>query len=148
RYVQPNQPVLLRWQVSGNTTGVLIDQGIGAVSATGSRRLLPKGSAIFILTATGPGGTAQASATVNVSGSLPALPPGDTGSPAERQVATELQDLYYANDRSEIAVDDFAIIVRDAAALKTLIGKFPDLKIIIEGHCDERGSAEYNLGLG
>jgi peptidoglycan-associated lipoprotein len=32
--------------------------------------------------------------------------------------------------------------------LCAILGEFPGLKVIVEGHCDERGSAEYNLGLG
>lgn len=36
---------------------------------------------------------------------------------------------------------------KDAQGLKTILGDFPTLTIVIEGHCDDRGSAEYNLGL-
>ena len=37
---------------------------------------------------------------------------------------------------------------RDAKALKAILADFPGAVIVLEGHCDERGSAEYNLGLG
>src|SRR5512141_424788 len=33
-------------------------------------------------------------------------------------------------------------------ALQAILADFPDAVIVLEGHCDERGSAEYNLGLG
>ncbi len=33
-------------------------------------------------------------------------------------------------------------------ALKKIFNDFPNTSVIVEGHCDERGSAEYNLGLG
>ncbi|MBZ5584869.1 MAG: OmpA family protein, partial [Acidobacteriia bacterium] len=36
----------------------------------------------------------------------------------------------------------------DADALKAIFAEFPNQSVVIEGHCDERGSAEYNLGLG
>ena len=36
----------------------------------------------------------------------------------------------------------------DADALKAIFRDFPDAVVQVEGHCDERGSAEYNLGLG
>jgi len=32
--------------------------------------------------------------------------------------------------------------------LKAILSDFPGATIMVEGHCDERGSAEYNLGLG
>jgi peptidoglycan-associated lipoprotein len=37
---------------------------------------------------------------------------------------------------------------RDAALLCAILGEFRGLKVIVEGHCDERGSSGYNLGLG
>jgi peptidoglycan-associated lipoprotein len=40
------------------------------------------------------------------------------------------------------------VLTRDAAAIKNILAEFPNASIIVEGHCDERGSAEYNLGLG
>src|SRR5204863_5468372 len=36
----------------------------------------------------------------------------------------------------------------DASALKSTVRQYPSDTVVIEGHCDERGSAEYNLGLG
>jgi len=39
-------------------------------------------------------------------------------------------------------------LTRDAGALKAILTDFPNVIIMVEGHCDERGSAEYNLGLG
>ena len=59
-----------------------------------------------------------------------------------------LEDAYFAYDRSEISAAAIASLHRDAELLCTILGEFPGLKVIVEGHCDERGSAEYNLGLG
>src|ERR1051325_11130150 len=39
-------------------------------------------------------------------------------------------------------------ITLDAEALRSILADFPGVVIALEGHCDERGSAEYNLGLG
>ena len=33
-------------------------------------------------------------------------------------------------------------------AVKAIMSDFPNTTVVIEGHCDERGSAEYNLELG
>jgi len=38
--------------------------------------------------------------------------------------------------------------VADADALRRIFADFPNATVMVEGHCDERGSAEYNLGLG
>lgn len=55
-----------------------------------------------------------------------------------------LQDVHFDLDRSELRDSDRQILNDNAAKLK----QFDFLKIKIEGHCDERGSVEYNLALG
>ncbi len=55
-----------------------------------------------------------------------------------------LKDIYFNFDRYDIRPDDAAVLQENAALLK----KFPKVKIQIEGHCDERGTIEYNLALG
>jgi peptidoglycan-associated lipoprotein len=68
--------------------------------------------------------------------------------PLEQRIASEVQDVYYDYDSSELRAMDRETLVRDAAALKVILADFPNVSIVLEGHCDERGSAEYNLGLG
>jgi len=58
--------------------------------------------------------------------------------------ASPLKDVYFEYDRSTIPEDQKATLTQDAAWLKAN----PAVKVTIEGHCDERGTAEYNLGLG
>jgi peptidoglycan-associated lipoprotein len=36
----------------------------------------------------------------------------------------------------------------DSTELRDILKDYPDYKLTIEGHCDERGSAEYNMALG
>ena len=55
-----------------------------------------------------------------------------------------LKDIYFDYDKYEIRREDEEILKENAAFLK----KNPKMKIQIEGHCDERGTAEYNLALG
>jgi len=59
-----------------------------------------------------------------------------------------LEDILFPYDRAELSPDAAAALARDTDLLLTLVAEFPHVKIIVEGHCDERGSAEYNLGLG
>ena len=40
------------------------------------------------------------------------------------------------------------MLTQDGAALKQILADYPGFQVVVEGHCDERGSAEYNLGLG
>lgn len=55
-----------------------------------------------------------------------------------------LKDIYFDFDKYDIRPGDAEILKENAALLK----KFPKVKIQIEGHCDERGTIEYNLALG
>ena len=55
-----------------------------------------------------------------------------------------LKDIYFDFDKYDIRPGDTAILKENAALLK----KYPKVKIQIEGHCDERGTIEYNLALG
>jgi peptidoglycan-associated lipoprotein len=59
-----------------------------------------------------------------------------------------VQDVYFDYDKNDIRGDARDVLTRDAEALKSILASFPNASIVVEGHCDERGSAEYNLGLG
>jgi peptidoglycan-associated lipoprotein len=59
-----------------------------------------------------------------------------------------LEDAFFPYDRAELTSDALAALARDAQLLAVLLADFPHVKIVAEGHCDERGSAEYNLALG
>ena len=148
--LQRGQTSTLRWEVTGSVTSVSINQDIGTVQSTGSSRVNPSDSTTYTLTATGPGGSITGSATVNVS--APPPPPSDTvvapKVSLEASIASNVQDAYFDYDKTDIRSDARDVLSKDAAALKSILTDFPDASIVIEGHCDERGSAEYNLGLG
>lgn len=147
--IQRGQTSTLRWEVTGSVTNVSINEGIGTVQSTGNSRVSPSDSTTYTLTATGPGGSITGSATVNVS--APPPPPPPPAAPAvtlEQAIASNVQDAFFDYDKTDIRSDAGAILTRNAAALKSVLSDFPNASIVIEGHCDERGSAEYNLGLG
>jgi peptidoglycan-associated lipoprotein len=55
-----------------------------------------------------------------------------------------LPDIHFDFDRADIREGDRQILAKNAENLK----KFDFLRITVEGHCDERGTVEYNLALG
>ncbi|BCG46571.1 Tol-Pal system peptidoglycan-associated lipoprotein PAL [Citrifermentans bremense] len=60
------------------------------------------------------------------------------------ELKVSLQEIYFDFDSSSLSKDARETLVKNADILK----KAPDIKIQIAGHCDERGSDEYNLALG
>lgn len=140
--VQKGQSVTLTWQTT-NATDVSIE-GIGAVQANGSQQVTPSDSTTYTLTAKGDGGTQQATARVTVT-SPPPPPQQAAPSPSEEELFSQnVKDVYFDYDNSTIRGDQQAAIQSDAEFLK----QHPGIKFTIEGHCDERGSTEYNLALG
>ena len=148
--IQRGQSSTLRWSVSGEASSISIDQSVGTVQANGSRRVFPTDSTTYTITASGPGGSNTASATINVSAPPPPPPPPPPAPKAtlEQRLSTDVQDALFDYDKNDIREDARAILTRDADALKSILADFPGAVIAVEGHCDERGSAEYNLALG
>ena len=67
--------------------------------------------------------------------------PGIEGEVLESKM---LKDITFDFDKYDIRPQDASILKENA----TLLMKYPNMKIQIEGHCDERGTIEYNLALG
>ena len=146
--IERGQSASLRWSVS-DATDVSIAPGIGTVSARGDRQVSPTDTTTYTLTASGPGGSDTATATVNVT--VPPPPPTPTPVPKKtlsELLASEVQDAYFDYDKSDIREDARAVLTHDAEALKQIFAEIPDGVVQLEGNCDERGSAEYNIGLG
>jgi len=61
-----------------------------------------------------------------------------------RKLQEEIKDIHFDFDKYDIRQDDIPTLKKVASALQ----KYPKLRIIIEGHCDERGTNEYNFALG
>jgi peptidoglycan-associated lipoprotein len=86
----------------------------------------------------------------------PTAPPA----PAPAPVATEhtqqtladylnrLLDAYFDYDKSELRNDAQTALNKNSSELLSLLKEFPNTRFVLEGDCDERGSAEYNLALG
>jgi peptidoglycan-associated lipoprotein len=89
----------------------------------------------------------------------PPPPPGPPGPPggaggigSQNIVPGSQQDLeasagdrvFFAFDRSDVTPESQQILARQADWLR----RYPNVTVTIEGHCDERGTREYNLALG
>jgi len=148
--IERGQSSTLRWQVTGQTTSISINQGVGAVQATGNSRVFPNNSTTYTLTAAGPGGTRTATATVSVTAPPPPPPPPPPAAPKVtlEDRLKEVSDAFFDYDKSDVRSDARDALTKDADTLKSILQEFPDATIMVEGHCDERGSAEYNLALG
>jgi len=75
---------------------------------------------------------------------IPAPPPGAPPKPSEFAENENLRDIHFDFDKYDIRPDDARILDANAAWLKTNQRNL----VLIEGHCDERGTSEYNLALG
>jgi peptidoglycan-associated lipoprotein len=140
--INPGQTVTLSWS-STNATDLDIQPGVGKVAPEGSTPVTPTESVTYTITASGPGGSASATAHVDVS--APQAPPQAAPAPDVNQLFDQnVRDAFFDLDKSEIRPDARDALTKDAEFLRS----YPDVRISIEGHCDERGSTEYNLGLG
>jgi peptidoglycan-associated lipoprotein len=63
-------------------------------------------------------------------------------------LSREGQDAYFDYDMFDIREDARRALTANAELLKRIFSADPTFNVVLEGHCDERGSAEYNLGLG
>jgi len=142
--IERGQSTTLSWE-SKNASTLALEPGLGQVPARGSMTVSPFESLTYRITATGPGGAADASARVTVN--PPPRPPAPP-KPVEEDIQTSfnnrVRDIYFDYDKSDIRPDAVPVLQANGEWLRA----HPNANIVIEGHCDERGSAEYNLGLG
>ena len=139
--VSAGDQVVLSWRTA-DASSVSID-GLGDVPTSGVKTVTPTVSTSYHLVAHGDGGTADATARVTVN-APPAVVVPVTKMSDEEEFKANVQDAFFDYDTYDIRSDAQAILSRDASFLVS----HPDVKVVIGGYCDERGSNEYNLGLG
>jgi peptidoglycan-associated lipoprotein len=140
-FIQKGQAVTLTWS-STNATTLDLEPGVGPVPAEGSRDVTPEESTDYVLTANGPGGTADARVRVTVA--PPPAPAPKAAASLEELFASNVYDAFFDFNKSDIRPDARDALAKTAEFLRS----YPQIRVTIEGHCDERGSTEYNLGLG
>ena len=139
--ISAGDQVVLTWRTT-DATSVSIE-GIGDVPTSGVKNVTPTTSTSYHLVARGEGGTADATARVTVNAPPAVVVPSNAMS-SEEEFKANVQDIFYDYDAADIRPDAQAILSKNASYLAS----HPDIKIVIGGYCDERGSNEYNIALG
>ncbi len=145
--IERGKSATLKWS-SQNSTSASLNQGIGAVPTSGSREVFPTQSTTYQITAKGAGGEDSASARVTVR-----VPPPPPPEPPKEDFGglftkSNIRDALFDYDKSDLRTDAESTLRSNASGLKDIFGTFTQGTVVVEGHCDERGTNEYNLALG
>ncbi len=133
----------LTWS-STNATQLTLSPGLGSVNAQGSQQVRPTDSTTYTVTAVGNAAAAKLKPTAE---SRSRRPPVATAAPSpdlEQLFQATVKDAFFDLNTADIRADAKDSLLKDAEFLKL----HSEIRFAIEGHCDERGSEEYNLGLG
>jgi peptidoglycan-associated lipoprotein len=142
--VKSGDTVTLSW-TSTDATDADIEPGVGKVALQGSTPVNPADSTTYTITATGPGGSATATARVTVGAAPSTAPPPTSNNQSMSELFEQnVKDAYFDFNKSDIRTDAREALTRTAEFLRS----YPQVRVTIEGHCDDRGSTEYNIGLG
>src|ERR1700684_684918 len=139
--IKSGDTVTLSW-TSTDATDLDIEPGVGKVTAQGTTPVNPTDSTTYTITATGPGGTATSDARVTVGAAPVEAPSGNQG--LSELFEQNVKDAFFDFNKSDIRGDARDNLAKTAEFLRS----YPQIRVTIEGHCDERGSTEYNIGLG
>jgi len=93
-----------------------------------------------------PRATTPATAPQPVS-QTPRYPSAETRARIDTLLA-RIEDAYFDYDKYSLRMDAISALKADSTELRDILKDYPNYKLTVEGHCDERGSAEYNMALG
>ena len=143
--ITAGESTTLQWSAT-NSNEVTIEPDIGSVASNGTMSVTPDASVTYSATATGPGG--EDSATVRVTVNQPPAPEPEPEPEPELTIEQLWSDnivpIYFDYDQSDIRADQVADLQSNARFLQQNAG----VQFTIGGHADERGTQEYNVGLG
>lgn len=149
--IEHGQSAKLSWTTTN--AKIVTISGLGDVPASGEREVSPRVSTTYTGTAIGDGGTATASVRITVTEPPPPPPPVERPrvtqppEPAiEEQFARAVTAIFFDFDKAELKPSEQEKLRRAAEWL--LQDRNRSIVFRIEGNCDPRGTAEYNLGLG
>lgn len=131
RTVPQGETATLTW-TSRNATGCNIQPGIGQVPPQGTKTITPTADMAYTITCTGPGGTTDCTANLAI-----AAPPQPA--PTREQLCVTL-DINFATGKAKIAPQYRDELEKVANFMK----EYPQVKGVIEGHTDNKGSKALN----
>jgi len=141
--IRSGESASLEWRTTG-ATSVVIDNGVGNVNESGSVAVTPRESMTFTAVASGPGGDTSASVRVTVTEAPPGIGSSDIAGLLEALNSGKIRPVFYAYDKADLSEESKTVLLENAKWFR----QFPKARILVEGHCDERGTEEYNLALG
>lgn len=141
--INPGEAVKLSWTTT-DAINVSIAPEVGAVTPQGSTTVNPAASTTYTLTASSAGGNADSSVRISVNTPTATVTEAPKNTTFDELFLKEVRDAFFDYDSAEIRPDARTALQKTAAFLKG----YPNTHVAIEGHCDERGSTEYNLALG
>ncbi|MFB3901932.1 MAG: OmpA family protein [Acidobacteriota bacterium] len=144
--IPPGESATLVWEAR-NADLVVIDQGIGEVDKSGRLKVFPTRTSSYRIVAVGPGGNTEKTVTLDV-GKQPysVAEDGLAGKSLAEQFVYFVKPVFFAYDSSELK--DEAKLTLDGNIRWLVKPQNRSVGVILEGHTDERGTAEYNLALG
>jgi peptidoglycan-associated lipoprotein len=140
-FIEEGQASQLSWSSTNATKVVLAGEN---VAPEGSKQVQPTQSTTYSITASGPGGDASTSVRITVSAAGHPSEASSAPLPFDEMFRQSVRDAFFDYDKFDIRPDARDALARTAEFLR----RYPEAKVTIEGHCDERGSLEYNLALG
>ncbi|HEY1501945.1 MAG TPA: peptidoglycan-associated lipoprotein Pal [Acidobacteriaceae bacterium] len=140
--ITPGGSATLTWKTTDASNVSIV--GLGQVASSGTQTVSPTQTTSYHLVAQGDGGTADATATVAVSGAAPAPAPITETGIDENAFEQSVKPVFFDYDSYDVRPDAQTTIQADA----NFLNQHPNLKVVIGGYCDNRGSTEYNLALG
>lgn len=143
--VAPGESAVIAWETR-HADRVVIDHNIGSVGPSGRIKLFPDVTTSYRVSAVGPGGRIDEIATIKVGAGGGDIVREDLSIPLTERFASFVKPVFFDFDSAELNEQARLILDGNVRWLERADNR--DLRILIEGHCDTRGTEEYNLALG
>ncbi|MEE8350222.1 MAG: OmpA family protein [Acidobacteriota bacterium] len=143
--IQQGESALLTWEAT-NADRVVIDHNIGSVETSGRIRFFPDGTTRYEVAAEGAGGRVVRNVTIEVIRDEIISEEILTGVPLGEQFENSVRPVFFSYDSATLTPSSFAIL--DESIDWLMKPENLQVRFLVEGHCDQRGTEEYNLALG
>lgn len=145
--VRKGEAALLTWQAQ-NAERVVINQNIGSVSTYGKIKFFPEEKTTYTVTAEGRGGVVEKSVTVEIleSENHSVLSEDLSDRPLDERFNYFVKPVFFEFDSAELSDEAELTLEGNIRWLQNAENR--SVRFTVEGHCDQRGTEEYNLALG